>query len=164
MTKVLSTVGKVAKMLPVVSLVNYVMGKNGMREDVMEGLRKNPDRMVVKPFLKYFGHFAYSVIGFTALTLEYIGFSATGEINPLKARHVIAQRIEHAEAEKINYQKLVYRLSELADINKNGKLELDERVEAFKRMGLENQVKVQVQFPQLKLEDLEKAVQSYQHR
>jgi len=165
MGKVLQTAGMVgktiAKWIPPVNFEEY--GTRGMFEDREKG------RSETFITLKGFGHLIYALVG--SMTLAYCGwmFYETGEVNPIKARQVIAQRAEQAEQERANYQKRVSELSDrvfsrygLADTNKDGRVEFSEIVEAYRRMSLEDQI--QIQLPKPNLEQLEKAVQSYQGR
>jgi len=159
MKNVLQTAGHVAKnswkYLPFGSFINcaYICGEK-------EYATRHPNKFV----LKGFSHLAYASLATAAVLFECLGFSATGEINPITQRQVILQRLEQAEKDKSfkekQYNDLVDKLfspSGLADTNHDGNIDDAERVEAYKRMGLEPQ------FPIPLKEDLEKAVSSYSH-
>ena len=118
MGKILQTAGKVAKWIPPFNFIEYQA--NGMFKDRKKG------RGEFFTTLKGFGHLTYAIIGTSTLMLCAGRSYSTGEINPIKARQIMVQRIEQTEAEKVNYQRQVSELSErlfgtngLADTNRD---------------------------------------------
>ncbi len=161
MTNALKTAEKVAynivKWVPPINLLRYM--SNGQIEDRRNG---KSDGSII---LKGFGHLAYTMVTGCALALWGMGVYETGEVNPVTQRQVILQRIEDAEQEQRDYQRELSNLNDklfgvdgLADTNHDGKVNVVERAEAYRRMGLEEQV----QFPNTNKDDLEKAVRSYE--
>ncbi len=160
MANALKTAGKVAyniiKWVPPINILTY--GGNEMYDDRKKG------KSEMSIFLKSFAHLGYAMIGSGALFLWGAGAYLTGEINPNKAAQVLQHKREQVELEKRDYQvqlnnfnDRVFGVNGLADINKDGKVDFNERAEAYRRMGLEEQVL----FPNANKDDLEKAVRSY---
>ena len=158
MAKILKNAGNIVKnswkYLPGLSFVNYLFS-----ESYNQDIKKNN----LSASAKMMGHLAYLIAGAAVLSLE-IGMR---EINPITARQVMIKRIEETEQKQRDYQRQISATSEklfapygLADSNLDGKIDIPEKAEAYKRMGLESQV----QFPQPKLEELEQAVQDYETR
>lgn len=134
MTKILQTARKVLEKLPVFSLLNYTYG---------DQIDKDSS---TKRLIKGFGHLFYACATVFALSYEIKGFCETGKINPREIKQYHIQTSELSER--------LFSPNGLADTNKDGIVDFNERAEAYRRMGLESQV----QFPQPKLEQLEKAV------
>jgi len=157
MTNPLRNIGKAVNSvvihLPVFSVYNY------MNTEFPNETNKS------KGILKAAGHTLYGIVGGSVLLLGALSCYATGEVNPITARQVILRRIELSEAkEQVQLQRYdalydkLFGENGLADQNHNGQVDIYERVEAVRRMGLE----AEISLPQPKIDDLERAVKSYQ--
>jgi len=146
-------VNSVVTHLPVFSVYNYM--HNELPKETNKSLG----------VVKAAGHTLYGIVGGSVLVLGALSCYVTGEANPITARQVILERIGEVEAKKQTelkrYDALYNKLfgeDGLADPNHDGQIDIHERVEAFRRMGLE----AEISLPQPKLHDLERAIKSYE--
>ncbi len=140
---------KVAKYLPFGSFLNYMLSEQYLREkSVPLGLGK----MVL--------HALYAALPTATATLYLANSYETGAFLPRRQIEIKAEM-------KRQYSTLENALFEgetpLADTNRDGKVDLGERVDAYEKMGLGNQVHTSFpSFSRANLEQLEKAVKAYE--
>ncbi len=130
---------KVAKWLPFGSLVNYIKNEQSLK----------------KSFPLSFGKTILHIAYFTAslvTTADYLkNVLYTGTLSPSRQAEI---RRQHSDLQNTLFEGI----NPLADTNRDGKVDLGEKVKAYETMGLGDEIS----FPRANIEQLEKAVKAYE--
>ncbi len=142
------------KYLPIGSMTNYIDSGQAEIDN-----QKSKRLFYPKFLLHALYFFGGAILISTPLAIGSISFveqinrlAHIGKINLFEERKTIYELRE----EKRN-NELKNNLSKLADSNNDGLINIDERVEAYKRMGLDEKIR----FPEPSVNDLERAIKSY---
>lgn len=146
----------IIKSLPGFSLLYFL--KNSDKQYSLMSMRgeKPSFKSEIKGIGKMLVHVAYLMIGVGALVVAAEN-SLPYSLNPFL--QVETQRERSAEL-----NERLFGSEGLADTNHNGSIDLPELADAYCRMGLEQSVLNSRRFPEPSIEELERAVQSYESK
>ncbi len=158
--KISNIARKIVRNLPLVSLFRYIS------RDSKEDLKSRKSKLRAK--LKLTGHLAYAA-SFIVPTSVYLGRTlGTAEWIPSEQNKVIEQikqrRFEQEQDARLRdfYWGVLFTGKGYADANKDRAIDFNEKVDAWRRMGFEDEIFMEGQpFPEPTTQQLERAVQSY---
>ena len=113
--------------------------------------KESPD-VSKKEVVKLTGHVLYGVIGVSYL----IGVMATVSLNPLKQVAIDSKRIE----EKDKKYNMVFGTGGYADVNHDGEISFEEKLDAYEKLGLEGRII----FTQLNSKDIDSLIKTYEYK
>ncbi len=122
-------------------------------------------------FVKHVGrnanaYFVSAVVLGIISSWELTAIAAYKTINPVKQYQLFGESWKKAKAQKKRYEELYPKVMEYADQDKNGGIDFNEQADAWRRMGYKGpffQSKNPYNpFPTPTLEDLERAITSYE--
>jgi len=136
------------KYFPIGSGINYIDDQE--KKPIKERDDEN------KNLLKMICHTLYAGVSFL-IAIKYLSFGiVAGTWTPKQYRKLFERyRIKIKQSEE--YKQQIFRTNRYIDTNKDGEISFDEKIEFYKRAGL----KEKIRFPELSLNDLERAVKSY---